>query len=125
MLVVNEDNSIHLTRGDYVVFSVTADDDTGRPFTFKKDYIVRFKVFEKKNCIKVVFEKDFFIDADSQEVKIILTKEDTTIGDVISKPRDYWYEVEVNPDTKPQTIIGYDENGPSILKLYPEGHVIE
>jgi len=43
------------------------------------------------------------------------------IGDVINKPTDYWYEIEINPETKPQTIIGYDENGEKILKLYPEG----
>lgn len=34
---------------------------------------------------------------------------------------DYWYEVELNPETEAQTIIGYDEDGPKIFRLYPEG----
>ena len=60
-----------------------------------------------------------------QRVEIYLTEEDTKIGEVISKPKDYWYEVELNPDEEPQTIIGYDEDGAKIFKLFPEGDDIE
>ena len=55
------------------------------------------------------------------EALISLNKEDTTIGDIINTPIDYWYEVQLNPETNPQTIIGYDENGAKIFRLYPEG----
>jgi hypothetical protein len=51
----------------------------------------------------------------------MLSKEDTKIGKKVNKPVDYWYEVELNPDTYPQTIVGYDEDGAKIFKLYPEG----
>lgn len=41
---------------------------------------------------------------------------------MVNKPTDFWYEVELNPDTAPQTIIGYDkETGAKIFRLYPEG----
>jgi hypothetical protein len=34
---------------------------------------------------------------------------------------DYWYEVELNPDEDCQTIVGYDEDGAKVLRLFPEG----
>jgi hypothetical protein len=78
-------------------------------------------VFEKKACNCVVLSKDFQAEAESQTVAITLTGQDTKIGEEISKPKDYWYEVELNPDTKPQTIVGYDEDGAKVFRLYPEG----
>ena len=54
-------------------------------------------------------------------VDLSLDSTETTIGDIINKPVEYWYEIQLNPDTEPQTIIGYDENGAKIFKLYPEG----
>jgi hypothetical protein len=50
-----------------------------------------------------------------------LTKKDTTIGEIINKSREYWYEIELNPDTASQTIIGHDEDGAKKFVLYPEG----
>ena len=54
-------------------------------------------------------------------VEIVLSKEDTKIGSLISTPFDYWYEIELNPETEPQTVIGYDDDGEKIFRLYPEG----
>jgi hypothetical protein len=121
MFVLNSDDlSIYATRGDIVFFTVSAEDN-GTVYTFKAGDVVRVKIFGKKDAENVVLEKDFPITEDSENVEILLTAEDTKIGEVISKPRDYWYEIELNPLTKPQTIIGYDENGPKIFKLFPEG----
>ena len=60
-------------------------------------------------------------EAEATAVTIFLGKEETTIGEITSKPKDYWYEVELNPETLPQTIIGYDEDGAKVFKLFPEG----
>ncbi len=120
MFRINEDLSIYLTRGDAVSIDLTAASD-GASYTFRAGDIVRFKVFEKKACNCVVLSKDFQAEAESQSVAITLTGQDTKIGEEISKPKDYWYEVELNPDTKPQTIVGYDEVGPKVFRLYPEG----
>lgn len=120
MFVVNEDNSIYATRGDIVFFTVTAEDN-GKAYTFQAGDVVRIKVFGKKDAEKVVLQKDFPVLNDCTEVEIFLTEEDTKIDEVISKPKDYWYEVELNPLTNPQTIIGYDEDGPKVFKLFPEG----
>lgn len=120
MFQVNDDLSIYVTRGDMVFLRITADKD-GEPYTFQPGELVRFKVFAKKDCEDVVLEKDFPVTAVTQGVDIILDGDDTKIGDVISKPRDLWYEVELNPLDNPMTIIGYDEDGAKVFKLFPEG----
>ena len=120
MYIINDDLSIYVTRGDAVLMSVSAYDGD-QPYTFAVGDRVRFKAFEKKNCANVVLEKDFVVTAETQAVQIYLDKEDTKIGDVISKPVNYWYEVELNPLTEPQTLIGYDEDGAKIFRLFPEG----
>ena len=120
MFKVNTDLSIEITRGDAVEFVVTAQEN-GENYVFKSGDIVRFKVFEKKGCDCVVLQKDFGVESDTEEVTIVLEEADTKIGELIHKPKDYWYEVELNPDTLPYTIIGYDADGAKVFKLYPEG----
>lgn len=120
MFVINEDLSIDITRGDAVVFSVGAKIGEEN-YKFQPGDVVRFSVFGKKDCSNVVLQKDVAVAEETEAVEVVLTGEDTKIGETISKPVDYWYEVELNPDTNPQTIIGYDKNGAKVFKLYPEG----
>lgn len=123
MFTINEDKSVSVTRGDIMVFRVTAMQN-GEDYTFKEGDTLRMRVFEKKNCEKVMMVKDFPVTEATKEVEVFLGEEDTKIGPVISKPTTYWYEIELNPDTYPQTIIGYDEDGPKPFLLYPEGKEI-
>lgn len=126
MFKINEDMSIYVTRGDSVYFGVTLRDETSETdYVFKAGEVVRFKVVEKKACENVMFYKDFPITEDTLKVDIFLDEDETRIGDVISKPTDYWYEVELNPFENPQTIIGYDDDGAKIFKLFPEGKDVE
>jgi lysophospholipase L1-like esterase len=120
MFTLNEDNSIYATRGDTVFFLVTAEEN-GEDHLFQAGDVLRFKIYGKKNAESVVLQKDFPVTAETREVYITLTEQDTKFGEVISKPTDYWYEVELNPFTYPQTIIGYDEDGAKVFKLFPEG----
>lgn len=120
MFVLNDDKSIYATRGDIVFFTVSAAEN-GVDYKFKAGDVVRIKIFGKKDANNVVLEKDFPVTEETDSVEILLTKEDTKIGEVISKPKDYWYEIELNPFTNPQTIIGYDEDGAKVFKLFPEG----
>ena len=122
MFVIDSDMTIHITRGDVAIISVTANiGETS--YEFKQGDVVRFKVFVKKDCEEVVLKKDVEVTVTDTKVKIPLESKDTTIGEVISKPTDYWYEVELNPETNPQTIVGYDDDGAKVFKLYPEGGV--
>ena len=126
MFVVNEDLSIYATRGDIVCLNVSATDDrTGEPYEFQPGDIVQMKIYVKKNAEEVVLQKDFPVPAKTNTVGVFLTEQDTRIGEVISKPVDYWYEVTLNPYTNPQTFIGYDEDGAKIFKLFPEGNEVE
>lgn len=122
MFFIDDELTIHITRGDAATIAVRANLN-GETYVFRPTDVVRLKVFAKKNCEDVVLQKDVIATEGMDAVEISLTKEDTTIGEVVSKPTDYWYEVEMNPDTHPQTIIGYDDNGAKVFKLYPEGGV--
>ena len=124
MFVVNEDLSIYVTRGDMLFLKITTKKN-GKPYTFQVGEVIRFKVYEKKNCANVVLQKDFPVTAVTQGVDVILNKQDTRIGETINKPVDYWYEVELNPFDNPQTIIGYDGEGTKVFRLFPEGEDIE
>lgn len=124
MFTLNDDLSIYATRGDIVFFSVSAEEG-GVPYHFVPGDVLRIKIFGKKDAENVVLQKDFPVLENAENVEIFLTEDDTKIGEVISKPTDYWYEVELNPLTNPQTIIGYDEDGPKVFKLFPEGADID
>ena len=120
MFLINDDMSIYVTRGDAVFFTVSAE-EKGVKYNFQDGDVVRIKITDKKDCDNVVLQKDFVVTEATENVDIVLTGQDTKIGSVISKPVDYWYEVELNPFTNPQTIIGYDDDGAKIFKLFPEG----
>lgn len=124
MFLINEDKSIYVTRGDAVFFTVSAEEN-GSNFVFQIGDVVRIKVTDKKDCYNVVMQKDFVVQEATENVDIILTSNDTRIGEVISRPVDYWYEVELNPFSNPQTILGYDDDGAKIFKLFPEGKDFE
>ncbi len=117
---------INLTRGDIACIRISALNEDGSNYKFKVGDVVRFNVFERKKCNCVVLKKDTVVSAEGETVDINLTSEDTRIGDIINKDTDYWYEVELNPDTKPQTIVGYEINKDTgrvwekIFKLLPE-----
>lgn len=121
MFKVNEDGSIYVTRGDSGLIPVTAKNQDGGSYTFAVGDIVRFKVCRKKNCGDVVlYVKVDVQEANKTEVQVYLPSDKTKIGKVISKPTDYWYEVELVSNSSTQTIIGYDEDGAKIFRLFPE-----
>jgi hypothetical protein len=121
MFKIDTDKTIHITRGDIGSILISAKNNDGTDYTFQEGDVVRFKVFKSKDCGCVELEKDVEVLYEGTNVNVSLQSDETKIGDVINKPTDYWYEVEVNPETAPQTIVGYDEEGAKIFRLYPEG----
>ena len=119
MFVVHEDMTIYATRGDTVYFPVEKKSGTGK-YLFQPGDIVRIKICEKKNYSKVFLLKDFEVEEETTSVNIFLDKREMKFGEIINKPTDYWYEVELNPDTYPDTFIGHNEDGPAVFKLFPE-----
>ena len=123
MLEINEETAeIAVTRGNGGIITLDIENEVdGSKYMFKTGDMVRFKVFDKKNCREVLLTKDFQIENYSASVDITLTDEDTKIGELSNKPIEYWYEIELNPHINTQTVVGYDKNGEKKFILYPEG----
>ena len=109
---INTDKSIEINRGDAGTIVLT-----NKSGNFNIDDILKFSVVEKKNYNNVVLQKTYRVTEESDKVNITLSSEDTKIGDIISKPITYWYEIEYNGN---QTLIGYDDIGAKEFILYPE-----
>ncbi len=122
MFTIEADNTINITRGDILFFGVGAKGTvSGEDYIFQPGDIVRMTVNGKKDCENVVLNKDFLVETPTEEVVIYLDSKETKIGEPINSPEEYWYEIVLNPDTAPQTIIGYDDvEGAKIFRLYPE-----
>jgi hypothetical protein len=120
MFEVNkEDLTIHCTRGDAGSFSVGANLE-GVPYTFRAGDIVRFTVCAKKDYSSIMLRKDVEVAEETDSVQFHLDSADTKFGDVISKPTEFWYTIELNPDTYCQTIIGHTQDGARVFMQYPE-----
>lgn len=117
----NKTKQISITRGDVALINFSTLNGDGSEYVFQANDVVRFKVFERKESKMVHLIKDFKAIENQTSIEISLTSEDTKIGELIDKPRKYWYEIELNPDTNPQTLIGYDDEGEKLFILYPEG----
>ena len=119
--IIDEKGNIEHTRGDILPLAITTTNDDGTDYIFKVGDVVRFTIYRKKDCSCVELQKDVIVTKETKEVYMDLTKEDTKIGELISKPAIYNYEVELNPDTSPQTIIGYTvKDGAKLFTLTPE-----
>ena len=121
MFKINKDQSIYLTRGDIASIEVSAKKSESEQYIFQKGDVLRLQVVEKGNYERVVLRKVVNVLEESPTVDIYLNKEDTRIGGTINRPKDYWYEIELNPETNPQTIVGYDDEGAKVFRLFPEG----
>lgn len=84
---------------------------------FKVGDKIKFSVVEKNHYENVVLQKEFTVTEESASFNITLTRKDTKIGEIISKDKIYWYEVEYNGDT---TLIGKDSDGHKEFVLMPE-----
>ena len=112
---------INITRGDVGIIAVSAKNEEGQDYEFQVGDIIRLGVFPAKDYSKVILQKDVEVTEQTTSVDLVLNSEDTTIGEIINKPVNYWYEIQLNPDTEPQTIVGYDEEGAKLFTIYPEG----
>ena len=119
MFVTNEDLTIDCTRGDAGSFSVGAVLD-GASYTFRVGDVVRLTVCMKKDYSNIMLQKDVEVTEETESVEFHLDSEDTKFGGVINKATEFWYTIELNPDTKCQTIIGHTKDGARVFMLYPE-----
>lgn len=124
MFKINRDKSIYLTRGDIASIEVSAMKSEDEAYIFQAGDVLRLQVFEKGDCNAIVLRKVVQVLEESATIDIFLNKDDTSIGEIIHKPKDFWYEIELNPDTNPQTLVGYDDEGTKVFRLFPEGSAV-
>lgn len=109
MLIVDDDGrTIRVHRGDEgtIVFNIPLNETEF--YKFQVGDIIEFTVFEKNGYDKTpVVEKKIEISKETENVDIVLTKEDTAIGQPSNKVSVFWYEISLNGI---QTTIGYDED---------------
>lgn len=127
MAIMDANYNIQTNRGDVLSLTIKSKiktDPDGNYAKFLIGDVVRFSIMERNNCENIILQKDITIEEECESVKIRMTADEMKIGEIISKPVDYWYEVQVNPDTPNTiTILGYKskKSGPKILTLLPEG----
>lgn len=111
--------TIRCTRGDKGNIIVRKKRKDGSYEPFYSDDVVILSIKENFGDSEVVLRKEIKVAEDIDSVTFNLSKEDTKIGDLISSPTKYQYDISINDD---MTILGYDdETGAKYFVLYPEG----
>lgn len=88
-------------------------------YTFQKGDTLEFRIYKEEGLNEPPLKtKEITVQEECTSVEIPLTCEDTNIGEPANEMIVYWYEIELNDE---DTNMGYDENGPKILQLYPKG----
>lgn len=123
--------TIKINRGDILPIKlkipVYIENEEGEPvfdhyYQFQVGDKIDFSVYKRRRMSKdALLLKEIIVSEEAEELNFTLTSEDMKIGPLINKPTEYWYEVELNDK---QTIIGYDDKGPKVMLLYPEGSEI-
>lgn len=124
MAIIDSNFNIETNRGSMLTLNIKTQNKTdGTPYIFKLGDVIRFRIMEKGKCENVVLQKDVQVSEEGENVPLTIPSEEMKIGSIISKPVEYWYEVELNPDTSSAvTILGYTKaGGARILTLTPEG----
>lgn len=119
-IIVDEEETIHINRGDKLLLEYSIDND-GTNYVFQEGDYITFGIYGsgKMNVLPFVFEK-FIPTAGTDVVNIEIPGEKMKFGEYINKPKTYWYEIQLNNEV---TTTGYDSKGARELKLYPEGMV--
>lgn len=118
-----EGTIIKLNRGDTLNINLTIKKEDGTDYTFEEGDKITFSLYNKgKLNEKAVLLKEVQATTGTTSVNIYCSSEETKIGELVNKPIDYWYEIELNNE---YTILGYDDEGAKLLKLFPEGSKIQ
>lgn len=102
---------IKINRGDRATIRLVS--SKGK---FKVGDKLKFSIVDKKNYNNVIFQKEYIVTEESNIAYITLTKEDTTIGEIISREKEYNYEIKYNDDI---TLLGFDDDDGKSFILYP------
>lgn len=115
----NDGKTLLVTRGDKGSVKVKKKISEGVFEPFYEGDVVSFNLKNNFGDNEPVLRKKVIVPENTDVITFNFSKDDTTIGDLISSPVLYQYDIAVNED---MTILGYDdETGPKYFKLFPEG----
>lgn len=115
--------TIEVNRGDELNLNLSLKLDSGADYTFEAGDKIVFSLYKKgKMSDNAILIKEVDATPDTTSLEISLTSNETKIGEMINKPVEYWYEIELNDR---YTVIGYDDKGAKRFILYPEGSKIQ
>lgn len=112
-----DNNHLYITRGDTLVFDMQITDCNGEIYTFGENDIVTFSAYKNLKQQALIL-KDFVAEAGENAIRIEVDSEEMKIGELISTPRNYNYEIILNGVS---TVQGYVPGKRSTLTLLPEG----
>lgn len=120
MFKIDKDGkTLLVTRGDKGSVKVKKKISEGVFEPFYEGDVVSFNLKNNFGDNEPVLRKKVIAQENTDVITFNFSKDDTTIGDLISSPVIYQYDIAVNED---MTILGYDdETGPKYFKLFPEG----
>ena len=116
-----EDYHLKINRGNTLRFDYSIlGGDT--PYVFKEDDELVFSVYnafglEQEPVLTVPFKPT----EGSTEITIEVPKDKMKFAPMTNMEQDYWYEITLNEET----MLGFDEAGPKIITIYPEGKAPE
>lgn len=106
-------------RGDVGTFDFKTNVKGDGEYYFNVGDVLSFGIYNKKEMDKdPLFFKEYTVNEPTNIVTIVFENEDLSIGEIINKPVEYWYEIKLNNQS---TLLGYDKNGPKTFMIYPEG----
>ena len=112
-------NHIKINRGNVLPLKLVIPISHTENYVFQVGDEVMFGIYKSRGMSdSALLLKTYTIEEETEEFEFTISAEEMKIGELINKPTDYWYEIELNGE---QTILGYDEDGAKIITLYPEG----
>lgn len=122
-MVKTEGTTIKVFRGDSGHFDISKTDKEGNIENFKKGDKVILSVKQNFAESEILLRKTIIVEEDCIKVEFPISDEDTiSLTEIISEPIELEYDIKVD-GTEKTTIIGHDDSGAKIFKVYPSGSV--
>ena len=117
-MIQYKQGTIHCTRGDQGILRVKHKVN-GVQYTFQVGDKLVLTVKPKNGFDKeeAAMRITTIVTEPNEVCPLVITKEDSKIGEPMNKEVIYWYDIVLNEG---QTILGWDEAGPKEFILYPE-----
>lgn len=120
-----EGTTIKAYRGASGYIRVSKTDDDGNIEQFAANDVITLTVKNNFGESTPILRKQLTVESACDYVDITISATETkSMSELISEPVEFEYDINVN-GAENTTIIGHDDSGAKIWKLYPSGSVDE